>query len=142
MKKSLTLLLLLVVALGCKKDEETTALTLAGTSWETSFTLRAEDPIQFEKLEFTSSSELNFYTTFTVSKLMTAAGKAKLKYTVEDAESSTPKIHITGNYNSPSGAPGMGAKADFILTYVAVSSDGLPKLSIDGTRGYSKVVFK
>jgi hypothetical protein len=141
MKKTLTLLLLAVVSLSCKKDEETTALTLAGTNWETSFTLRPDDPIQFEKLEFKSNSEVNFYTTFTASKLMTAAGKAKLKYTVEDAETSTPKIHVTGNYNSTSGALGLGGKADFTLTYVAASNDGLPRLAIDGTRAYSKVVF-
>ena len=141
MKKTLTLLLLVVLGFGCKKDEETTALTLSGTSWETSFYPRPDDPIQYEKLEFTSTTDVNFYTTFTVSKLMTAAGKAKLKYTVENPESESPIIHITGNYNSPSGGLGLGSKADFKLTYMATSSDGLPKLAIDATRGYSKVVF-
>ena len=141
MKKNLTLLLLVITFFGCKKDEEITALTLSGTSWETSFSLRPDDPIQYEKLEFTSSSDVTFYTTFTVSKLMTAAGKAKLKYTVEEAESSSPKIHITGNYNSQSGGIGLGGKADFTLTYQATSSDGLPKLAIDATKAYSKVIF-
>jgi hypothetical protein len=141
MKKTLTLLLLMAVALGCKKDEETTALTLAGTSWETSFYGRPDDPIHYEKLEFTSRTDVTFYTTFTVSKLMTASGKAKLKYTVEGAETTEPKIHITGKYNSMSGGLGLGATADFTLTYVPNSSDGLPKLAIDATRGYSKVTF-
>ena len=141
MKKTFTLLLLILGFLGCKKDEETTALTLSGTIWETSFYIRPDDPIQFEKLEFTSDSEVTFYTTFTVSKLMTAAGKAKLKYTVEDAESATPKIHITGKYNSTSGALGLGGTADFTLTYVPVSSNGLPQLAIDATKAYSKVVY-
>ncbi|MEJ7558425.1 MAG: hypothetical protein WKF66_08975 [Pedobacter sp.] len=141
MKRIITILVLCIVALGCKKEEVATAMTLNGTSWETSLTPQQDAVIKFEKLEFTSSSEVSFYTTFSASKLMTAAGKAKLKYTVEDAGSSTPKIHITGNFNSMSGAAGLGSKADFTLTYVAVSSDGLPQLSIDGKRGYSKVVY-
>lgn len=141
MKKTLTFLLLILGIFGCKKEEQTSVLTLAGTSWETSFYVRPDDPIQYEKLEFTSSSEVNFYTTFTVSKLMTAAGKAKLKYTVEDADSATPKIHITGKYNSTSGALGLGGNADFTLTYVASGSDGLPKLAIDATKAYSKVTY-
>jgi hypothetical protein len=141
MKKTLTLLLLIATCLGCKKEKQTSALTLAGTSWETSFYIRPDDPIQYEKLEFTSSTDVSFYTTFTVSKLMTAAGKAKLKYTVENPESDAPKIHITGNYNSMSGGLGQGGIADFTLTYVEASSDGLPRLAIDATKSYAMVVF-
>lgn len=141
MKRIFTFLVLIVLSIGCKKEEQNSEFSLIGTSWETSFFIRPDDPIQYERLEFTSDSDVQFYTTFTVSKLMTAAGKAKLKYTIEDPESSTPKIRITGNYNSMSGALGLGSKADFTLTYLATSNDGLPKLSIDGTKAYSKVVF-
>lgn len=141
MKRTFTFLVLIVLSVGCKKEEQSSEFSLTGTSWETSFFIRPDDPIQYEKLEFTSDSDVQFYTTFTVSKLMTAAGKAKLKYTIEDPESPTPKIRITGNYNSMSGALGLGGKADFTLTYLATSNDGLPKLSIDGTKAYSKVVY-
>ena len=141
MKKTFTFLVLIVLSIGCKKEEQNSAFNLIGTSWETSFFIRPDDPIRYEKLEFISNTEVQFYTTFTVSKLMTAAGKAKLKYIVEDPDSATPKIHITGNYNSMSGALGLGGKADFTLTYLATSNDGLPKLSIDATKAYTKVVF-
>ncbi len=140
-KLLLTLLIFTSTFLACKKDDQEKGFNLKGTSWENSW-YSADNVIWYNRLDFTAENEVVFYNTFTKNKLMSAAGKATLKYTVEDRDSASPKIHITGNYNNIAGEPGKGAVVDYTLTYVAPSGIEEAKLAVGDAVSYVKVVYK
>ncbi|MES2827965.1 MAG: hypothetical protein V4687_07415 [Bacteroidota bacterium] len=118
MKRILISLLLILVAAGCKKEENDNLVDLAGTSWESSSYPNGGTVIWHERLDFISDNKVIYYTTFTSDRLMTSAGKATLTFSVDNLSSASPKIHVTGKYNALSGSIGEGAIVDLTANYI------------------------
>ena len=141
MKKILTLTLCLGIFLSCKKESQEKSFDLKGTSWENSWN-NTENVLWHGRLDFTSDHEVFFSNTFTKDKLMSSSGKAKLSYTIMEANSESPKIHITGKYNSVLGESDKGAIVDYILTYTPRVGVDEARLMNGNTEAYIKVVYK
>lgn len=140
-KLILTLIILAGTLTACEKENQEKGFSLKGTSWENSW-FNADNVIWYNRLDFTADNEVIFSNTFTKNKLMSAAGKSTLKYTIENPDSASPKIHITGTYNNVAGEPGKGAVVDYTLTYVAPSGIEEAKLAVGDAVSYVKVVYK
>lgn len=143
MKRILISLLLILVAVGCKKDELDAKLSLTGTTWESPSYPNGGTVIWHERLDFISATQVVYYTTFTSDKLMTSPGKATLNFTVDDPNAVSPKIHITGKYNALSGSIGEGGKVDLTATYIRPATKKADAtLEISNGNTFTKVVFR
>lgn len=141
MKKFLLLVLTLGLFLSCEKDDQEKAFDLKGTSWEYSW-INTDYVLWHGRLDFTSDDEVFFSNTFTKDKLMSVSGKSKLSYTIIDANSSSPKIHIKGRYNSVQGESEKGAVVDYTLTYIPRAGIDEARLTKENAESYIKVVYK
>ncbi|MGY4384793.1 hypothetical protein ACVWYN_001827 [Pedobacter sp. UYP24] len=142
MRKVLLSLLLIASAIGCKKENQNAQISIIGTSWENSSFPNGGSVVLNERLEFVSATEVVFYNTFTSDRLMTAQGRSKLSFTIDDTNYASPKIHVMGKLNSVSGNVGQGAVADLTLTYTRGVGSADPTLSDGDGKIYKKVVYK
>lgn len=142
MKKLLISLLLVVVAVGCKKDGQTVQKLLIGTSWESSSYPAGGEVIYNERLEFISATEVVSYTTFTADRLMTSQGRTTLSYTIDNPDADSPQVHVTGTYNSIAGSPSKGDPVNFTLTYVPPSGSANAVLNLGSSKTFTKVVYR
>lgn len=131
--RKLILLLTLTTAIltSCSKSDEPKpeTVSLTGTKWESFYFKGSLGQDYTKRLNFTSSTQVEYFITWQNPTTPTSVGKSVLNYTFDGKTT-----HITGTLNGFSGEVGKGDKVDYKLTYTPVL--GSAKASLNGGDDY------
>lgn len=122
--------MIIATTLGCSKKKEaepTAPLQIEGSKWKYFWYRSSGGEQYYYRLDFKSSTKVDYYITYINDVFITSEGKAELNYTV-----SGDIVSVSGTLNSISGEKGKGNAVNYTLKYTPQMNTILPSLNGDG----------